>query len=70
MAKYLDLKVIPFQLLTFARKCGNNRFYETMGEFIDIVPMVFPADIDLDSLKSCMRERILHSFYINNQNRR
>ncbi len=41
MAKYFDLKVIPFQHLTFARKCGNNRFYETMGEFIYIVPMGF-----------------------------
>ncbi len=48
-----DLKVFPFSLLVVQRKYGDEEYYNTMGEFVDILPLIDTSEcqISFDHIK-------------------
>lgn len=58
LSKYFNCSSLPFSILSFGRSYCGVKYYETVGEFIDIVPMCFRADIDRSELRSILRKRI------------
>lgn len=58
LSTYFNCSSLPFSILSFGRNYCGIKYYETVGEFIDIVPMYFRADMDKDELRSMLRSRI------------
>ncbi len=48
-----DLEVFPFSLLIVQRRYGNREYYNTMGEFVDILPLIDTSEcqISFDDIK-------------------
>ncbi len=48
-----DLEVFPFSLLIVQRRYGNEEYYNTMGEFVDILPLIDTSEchISFDDIK-------------------
>ena len=58
LSKYLNYSSLSFSILSFGRNYCGVKYYETIGEFIDIVPMYFSADINQNELRTILRNRI------------
>ncbi|EPR09613.1 non-ribosomal peptide synthetase [Ruminiclostridium papyrosolvens] len=48
-----SLEVFPFSLLILQRRYGNEEYYNTMGEFVDILPLIDTSEcrISFDDIK-------------------
>ncbi len=58
LSKYFNYISLPFSILSFGRNYCGIKYNETVGEFIDIVPMCLQADISEAKLRTVFRNRI------------
>jgi amino acid adenylation domain-containing protein len=44
LAEYLSVPKLPLNLVNFGRRYQDTTYYETVGEFLDIIPLLVPVD--------------------------
>jgi len=44
LAKHLGITKVPVELINFGRKYENEDYYQTVGEFLDIIPVLVNVD--------------------------
>ncbi|PHS10320.1 MAG: hypothetical protein COA88_02425 [Kordia sp.] len=67
---YFNYDDLPFSILSFGRNYQGEQYYNTVGEFIDIIPMTLPTFRDEDKIYSTVKGRMdcLESHNINFMN--
>lgn len=56
MSQYCGLETIPVAIVNYGRKYGNQEFFNCVGEFLDIVPIVNSQNIQ--NMEQMLKERL------------
>jgi amino acid adenylation domain-containing protein len=62
LASFFSVDKIPVYLLSYGRQLSNGTYYETMGDFLDLIPVLWSgADEQIDEMTDVIRKKIRFS---------